>query len=105
MNPINEFLRWFDDAKAAGLAEPAAMGLATCVNGVPSVRMVLYRGMSEGGLRFFTNYESRKARELNANPHAAAVFHWEALRRQVRFEGKVEQLSAVESDRYFAERP
>ena len=105
MNPINEFLNWFEEARAAGVPEPAAMALATCVDNRPSVRMVLYRGVSAGALRFFTNYESRKGRELEANAHAAAVFHWEPLRRQVRFEGSVERLPAVESDQYFAARP
>lgn len=106
IDPIEKFKQWFAEAQAANIAEPEAMALATATpDGIPSVRMVLFRGMSEGGLRFFTNYESRKADELDANPNAALLFYWEALGRQVRIEGKIERLEAAESDAYFHGRP
>jgi pyridoxamine 5'-phosphate oxidase len=105
-DPLELFVRWFDEARAAGLEEPEAMALATATpDGRPSVRLVLYRGMSEGGLRFFTNLGSRKAAELAANPRAATVFHFGPLGRQVRFEGEVQRLTAAEDDAYFAARP
>ena len=82
------------------------MALATATpDGRPSVRIVLLRGYDERGFTFFTNYESRKGRELEANPHAALVFHWHDLERQVRIEGRVERVSAEESDAYFQSRP
>ncbi len=106
MEPLVRAASWIDEARAAGLHEPDAMALATAdASGAPSVRMVLCRGVDERGLRFFTNYESRKGRELGENPRAAVVFHWEALGRQLRIEGDVERLSAAESDAYFASRP
>lgn len=106
IDPIEKFKQWFAEAQASGIKEPDAMALATAtVQGVPSVRMVLFRGMSGDGLRFFTNYESRKADELEANPRAALLLYWEPLGRQVRLEGKVERLTAAESDDYFHHRP
>lgn len=83
------------------------MVVATATHdGVPSARVVLFRGLdSEGGVRFFTNYESRKARELEENPRAAAVFHWPELGRQVRIEGSIARLPSQDSDAYFAARP
>ena len=82
------------------------MALATVgADGAPSVRLVLCRGIDARGLRFFTNYESRKAHELDANARAAAVFHWQSLGRQLRVEGTVERLPLAESDAYFASRP
>ncbi len=105
MNPIDDFMKLYAEAVAAGLPQPEAMALGTCTDGRPAVRIVLFRGISGGGLRFFTNYESRKGRELAANPHAAATFYWEPLGRQVRFEGRVERLDAAESDEYFHARP
>jgi pyridoxamine 5'-phosphate oxidase len=106
MDPIARVASWIDEARAAGIPEPDAMALATAdAAGAPSVRMVLCRGVDERGLRFYTNYESRKGRELGENSRAAAVFHWEALGRQLRVEGDVERLSATESDTYFAARP
>lgn len=105
-DPIEQFLAWFAAAVAANVPEPEAMALATATaDGVPSVRIVLYRGLSGGAPRFFTNYRSRKAQELDANPHAAAVFRWAALDRQVRFEGRIERLADSESEAYFAGRP
>lgn len=105
-DPFELLLRWRDEALARGLTEPDAMTLATATpDGRPSARVVLFRGLSGGGLRFFTNYESRKGRELEANPHAALLFHWAELGRQVRVEGTVERLSPEESDEYFHARP
>jgi pyridoxamine 5'-phosphate oxidase len=105
-DPIRQFHHWFEEATLAEIPEPNAMALATATSqGHPSVRMVLLRGCDERGFAFFTNYDSRKGRELDANPHAALVFYWHDLERQVRVEGKVERVSAEESDRYFASRP
>ena len=88
-DPIRQFLAWFDQASHSGVAETNAMALATATpDGRPSVRMVLLRGVDAQGFAFFTNYESRKARELEANPHAALVFFWHELERQVRVEGR-----------------
>ena len=93
-------------ATLAEIPEPNAMALATATpDGRPSVRIVLLRGYDERGFTFFTNYESRKGRELEANPRAALVFHWHDLERQVRIEGPVERVSAEESDAYFQSRP
>jgi pyridoxamine 5'-phosphate oxidase len=104
--PLPKLRRWLARPEAAGLPEPGAMALATASpDGRPSVRIVLHRGWSGEGLRFFTNYDSRKARELAANPHAAVVFWWVSLGRQVRVEGRVEPLPPAESDAYFAARP
>ena len=105
-DPLVELGRWLDEARRAGLHEHEAMALATSTPaGTPSVRMVLLRGLDERGLRFFTNYESRKARELDANPQASVVLNWgPPLRRQVRVEGAVERLSEDESLAYFRTR-
>ena len=105
-DPVRQFASWFDDANQSGIPETNAMTLATATpDGRPSARMVLLRGADERGFSFFTNYESRKARELDANPFAALVFFWHDLERQVRIEGKVERVSDDESDRYFQSRP
>ncbi|MDX6510249.1 MAG: pyridoxamine 5-phosphate oxidase, partial [Gaiellaceae bacterium] len=105
-DPLRQFETWFDAARVAGVRAPEAMALATATpDGTPSVRMVLLKGADERGYVFFTSYESRKGRELEANPQAALLFHWEALGRQVRVEGMVERASAEESDTYFASRP
>jgi pyridoxamine 5'-phosphate oxidase len=105
-DPLTLFQRWIDDAVAAGVPEADAMALATASrDGAPSVRFVLFRGLSEGGLRFFTNLGSRKGDELTANPRASVVFWWQPLGRQVRIEGRIERLSAAEDDAYFAARP
>jgi pyridoxamine 5'-phosphate oxidase len=105
-DPIRQFANWFDDATSSGLPEPNTMTLATCTNdGRPSARIVLLRGFDERGFAFFTNYESRKARELDTNPWAAIVFFWHDLERQVRVEGRIERVSADESDAYFHGRP
>jgi pyridoxamine 5'-phosphate oxidase len=105
-DPIRQFQRWLEQAVAAGLPEPNAMTLATCTpDGSPSARVVLLRGLDERGFTFFTNYESRKARELADCPRAALVFYWAELERQARVEGPVERASAEESDAYFRSRP
>ena len=105
-DPIAQFERWFDDARRAGLHEPNAMTLATVdAAGQPAARMVLLKGVDARGLSFFTNRDSRKARELSANPRAALVFWWGPLQRQVRFEGTIEEVDAAEADAYFASRP
>jgi pyridoxamine 5'-phosphate oxidase len=105
-DPVRQFAAWYDAAVAAGVPEPEAMTLATATpDGRPSARMVLLRGFDPGGFCFFTNYSSRKGRELEANPHAALTFHWPTLERQVRIEGRVERTSAAESEAYFRSRP
>lgn len=105
-DPLALFQRWFDDALAAGIREPTAMTLATATpDGRPSARIVLLKVCDERGLAFFTNYQSRKGRELTDNPRAALVFFWHPIERQVRVEGTVEVVADAESDEYFATRP
>ncbi|MCS7024312.1 MAG: pyridoxamine 5'-phosphate oxidase [Bryobacteraceae bacterium] len=105
-DPIRQFETWLEEAIQAGLREPTAMALATATpDGVPSCRMVLLKGVDCLGFRFYTNYESRKGRELALNPHAALVFYWAELERQVRVTGQVAKLSRQESDAYFQSRP
>jgi pyridoxamine 5'-phosphate oxidase len=106
-DPIVQFGRWFGDARAAGLPEPEAMTLATTgPDGRPSARMVLLKGFDQRGFVFYTNYTSRKSRELAASPAAALVFWWPPpLQRQVRIEGLVERVSHEESEAYFRTRP
>jgi pyridoxamine 5'-phosphate oxidase len=105
-DPIQQFRRWFRAVERAGIPEPNAMTLATAAPaGRPSARMVLLKGVDARGFLFFTNYESRKARELASNPHAALVFYWHAVHRQIRVTGRVTKLPAAESDAYFATRP
>jgi pyridoxamine 5'-phosphate oxidase len=105
-DPFALFRLWFSQALTAELLEPNAMSLATvAADGRPSVRVVLLKGFDHGGFTFFTNYESRKGRELAANPHASLVFWWHELERQVRVEGLVGKVPPAESDEYFAMRP
>jgi len=105
-DPIELFGDWFRAAQGAGILLPESMALATVrADGRPSARMVLLKGFDSQGFRFFTNYESRKARELEQNPHAALVSHWAVLQRQVRIEGMVTRLTAEESEAYFRTRP
>ena len=105
-DPIEQFGRWIEEALAEGLLLPNTMTLATATaDGRPSARMVLLKGFDHRGFVFYTNYESRKSRELAANPHAALVFYWARLERQVRVEGRVERVDEDESDTYFASRP
>ena len=104
--PLERVRAWYAEAVAAGLPEPEAMALATASpDGAPSVRFVLLKGIDARGVEFFTNYGSRKGRELAANPRAALAIYWHALARQVRLEGPVERLSDEESDAYYASRP
>jgi pyridoxamine 5'-phosphate oxidase len=106
-DPIELFREWFDAARAGGLELPEAMTLATAdADARPSARTVLLKSADERGFVFFTNYESRKGRELGANPRAALVFYWaQEPRRQVLVTGTVERLSEAESDAYYATRP
>ena len=105
-DPIQQFRAWFDQALAAGLAEPNAMTVATATpDGRPSARMLLIKGVDERGFVFYTNYESRKGQELAGNPYAALVFYWAELERQVRIVGMVERVAPGESDAYFHSRP
>lgn len=105
-DPIAQFRVWFDAATAAGVLEANAMTLSTVTpDGKPSARIVLLKGVDERGFSFFTNYQSRKGRELAANPHAALTFLWKELERQVRVEGTVTKVSPEESEAYFRTRP
>jgi pyridoxamine 5'-phosphate oxidase len=104
--PLGRVREWFEEAAASGLVEAERMALATATpDGRPSVRIVLLKGIDDDGIRFYTNYGSRKGRELEANPRAAATLYWQPLQRAVRLEGPVERLSSEESDAYFATRP
>ena len=104
-DPLAQAAAWIAEATSAGVPEPDAAALSTASpDGLPSVRFVLVRGVDERGLRFFTNYGSRKGRELDGNPVAALALWWPALQRQLRAEGPVERLPADESDAYFASR-
>jgi pyridoxamine 5'-phosphate oxidase len=105
-DPVVQFRAWFKDVLAADLHEPNAMTLATTTpDGRPSARVVLLKGYDERGFVFYTNYEGRKADELEANPMCALLFYWGELERQVRIEGRASRLSSEESDAYFAGRP
>lgn len=105
-DPLAQFRAWFAAAGEAGVQEPEAMALATATAwGVPSVRMVLLTGADERGFSFFSNHLSRKGTELNENPRAALLFHWESVGRQIRIEGSVTRLAAAESDAYFHTLP
>lgn len=105
-DPIRQFERWFADALNANLPLPNAMTLATVgADGAPSARVVLLKGIERGGFTFYTNYASRKARELAARAGACLVFMWSPLERQVRIDGSVERVSPEESDAYFTSRP
>lgn len=105
-DPIVQFQRWFKDALDAEIPQANAMTLATATqDGKPSARVVLMKTADARGFTFFTNYESRKGRELAENPRAALIFYWEDLGRQVRVEGTVEKVPAEESDAYFDTRP
>jgi pyridoxamine 5'-phosphate oxidase len=104
-DPFQQFARWFDQVRNLE-ADPTAFALATSTaDGRPSVRTVLLKGVDERGFVFFTNYNSRKARELDATRRAALLFYWTSLVRQVRVDGQVEKVGEAESDAYFATRP
>ena len=105
-NPLPLFQIWFDQAVKAECPEPNSMTLATAdASGNPSARIVLLKGADEAGFTFFTNYESQKGKELATRPHAALLFHWHELERQVRIKGTVDRVSTDESDAYFNSRP
>ena len=105
-NPLPLFQIWFDQAVKAECPEPNSMTLATAdASGNPSARIVLLKGADEAGFTFFTNYESQKGKELATRPHAALLFHWHELERQVRIKGIVDRVSTDESDAYFNSRP
>jgi pyridoxamine 5'-phosphate oxidase len=105
-DPVVQFRAWFRDALAADLHEPNAMILATATaGGKPSARTVLLKGYDERGFVFYTNYDGRKAKEIETNPTCAILFYWGELERQVRIEGRASRLSGEESDAYFAGRP
>lgn len=105
-DPVAQFANWFDEAVSSGCAEPNSMALATAsAEGVPSLRMVLLKDFDHDGFVFFTNYESRKGRELAENPRGALLFYWPELHRQVRLEGAIEKLPAEASRAYFHSRP
>jgi len=105
-DPLQQFQQWLQEALSAQLPEPNAMTLATVgADGRPSTRVVLIKGVDERGVVWYTNYASRKGRELAGNPHAALQFHWVELERVVRIEGPVEKVSEAESDTYYASRP
>ncbi len=104
-DPLALFSTWFGDAEKAGIFLPESMALATATpDGLPSVRYVLLKAYDERGFVFYTNYESRKARELEENPRATLLFHWAILQRQIRLEGRVSRVTKEESEAYFHSR-
>ncbi len=105
-DPFKTFNKWLDKASRTEINNPNAMVLATVgKDGRPSARMLLLKGVGDGGFTFYTNLESLKGRQLRENPNAALLFHWKTLNRQIRIEGPVEQVSDAEADAYFATRP
>ncbi|GJM34417.1 MAG: pyridoxine/pyridoxamine 5'-phosphate oxidase [Saprospiraceae bacterium] len=106
VDPFKQFKSWMDQAIEANVFEPTAMTLATCTTeGRPAARTVLLKGVDEKGFLFFTNYHSRKGRELTDHPYAAILFFWKELQRQVRIEGRVEKITPEASTAYFQSRP
>lgn len=104
--PVAQFQKWFEDASKSALDEPNAMTLATAdAEGNPAARIVLLKGVEDGGFVFYTNYHSQKGQELAKNPKAALIFFWRALERQVRITGKVAKVAPEVSDAYFQSRP
>jgi pyridoxamine 5'-phosphate oxidase len=105
-DPLRQFERWFEEARQTGIRAPEAAALATATaDGRPSARIVLVKAFDERGFVFYSGTESRKGRELRDNPHAALLFHWDSLGRQVRIEGTVEAVPHAEAEAYFATRP
>ena len=105
-DPLRQFAQWFDEARKSEIPEPTAMTVATVGSDLrPSTRVVLIKDFDERGIVWYTNYDSRKGRELAGNPYAALQFHWVELERVVRIEGVVEKVSDAESDAYFNSRP
>src|SRR5438477_1074856 len=106
IDPLEQFEAWLKEAEASEPNDPNGMALATAAaDGMPSVRMVLLKGVDQRGFVFYTNLESQKGGELAATPKAGLCFHWKSLRRQVRVQGAVERVSDAEADAYFASRP
>jgi pyridoxamine 5'-phosphate oxidase len=106
LDPFLQFTRWWKEAVGSDITEVNAMTLATCNRkGIPSARTVLLKDYDKDGFVFFTNYQSRKARDIDENPHATLLFFWKELERQVRIEGRIEKVDAAESDQYFHSRP
>jgi len=105
-DPLTLFRQWFDSAISADIPEPNVMTLATIgTNGSPSARIVLLKGIDEDGFIFYTNYQSRKGKELDQNPNAALVFYWHKMERQVRIEGQITKVDEETSKSYFQSRP
>ncbi|OGU40196.1 MAG: pyridoxamine 5'-phosphate oxidase [Ignavibacteria bacterium GWB2_35_12] len=105
-NPFEQFKLWFEEVLAAEMLEPTAFVLSTSTkDGKPSSRVLLLKQFDEKGFVFYTNYDSRKGKEIEENPNAAILFFWDKLERQIRIEGKIEKISEVESDKYFQTRP
>ncbi len=105
-NPLNQFLKWFDEVQHAGIHEPNAMTLSTVdMYGKPSSRVVLLKGVSDGGFVFFSNYHSNKAKEIDNNPNGYINFLWLELERQVRISGIISKVSRDETEEYFHSRP
>lgn len=105
-SPFELFQSWFDEIKKTGFSQPEAMTLATAsADGILSARVVLLKGVQDGSFVFFTNYESRKAKDMDQNPKVAAVFLWEPQGKEIRIEGYVTKVSRAESEQYFATRP
>jgi len=105
-NPFVQFKLWYEEMLATDILEPAAFVLSTSTkDGKPSSRVLLLKQFDETGYIFFTNYESRKGKEIEENPHGAMLFFWDKLERQIRIEGRIEKISSIESDKYFQTRP
>jgi pyridoxamine 5'-phosphate oxidase len=104
-DPLKQFKLWFNDVVNAGISEANAMLLSTAFNGRPSGRIVLLKDLNETGFSFFTNYQSKKGEEIEANPQVALTFFWKEFERQVRIEGSIQKTADAESDEYFAVRP
>ncbi len=104
-NPIDLFKKWFAEAEKSEINDPNALSVATSnKDGIPSVRMVLLKGLSEKGFVFYTNFNSKKGKDLKNNPYASMCFHWKSLRRQIRISGKTEVVEDKEADNYFSSR-
>lgn len=104
-DPLNQFMIWMQEAIHGGVPEPNAMDLCTVSADGPTCRIVLLKGVEENGFVFYTNYDSRKGREMIANPNVCLNFFWQQMARQVRIDGRVEKVSPEDSDKYFASRP
>ena len=104
-NPIVLFKKWFAEAEKSEINDPNALSVATSSpDGIPSVRMVLLKGLSDSGFVFYTNFDSKKGNDLKNNPNASMCFHWKSIRRQIRVSGKVSSVDKEEADKYFASR-